>query len=217
MLNIQGENIGDGNMSNQNINNQMLIQPQMKINFVNQQNQAQNQQRPQQRYSGEKGKAKPFTGGQPSGSFDYNSLTPAQIARKQALENDEEMLNAAIQNQNHVVLPKMEKLQEEINTLNSKLAGIRFKIDRKMIKQGAREERRQSIHKLELEKNLQFHPKRDRSKSIPTINMNLRLQALKDMKEDLLMRRCKISDEIDDQELEINVRSMEYNFNNINR
>ena len=64
---------------------------------------------------------------------------------------------------------------------------------------------------------MQFHPKRDRSKSIPTINMNLRLQALKDMKEDLLMRRCKISDEIGQEEHEILIPCMEYNFNYINR
>jgi len=37
------------------------------------------------------------------------------------------------------------------------------------------------------------------------------------MKEDLLMRRCKISDEIGDEELELQVPCMEYNFNNINR
>jgi len=65
-----------------------------------------------------------------------------------------------------------------------------------MIKNCAKEDRRQSIQKLEMEKNLQFHPKKDRSKSIPTININLRLEALKEMKEDLLMRKCKISEEI---------------------
>jgi hypothetical protein len=97
------------------------------------------------------------------------------------------------------------------------LACIKFKIERKCIKNGAREERRASIHKLEQERNIQFHPKRDRSKSIPMINMNLRLLALKDMKEDLLMRRGKISDEIDEEELELQVPVMEYNFNDIKR
>jgi hypothetical protein len=86
-----------------------------------------------------------------------------------------------------------------------------------MIKQGAREERRQSIHKLEIEKNLVFHPKKDRSKSIPTINMNLRLQALKDMKEDLLMRKCKVLDEIADNEYELRVQINEFNYNDIKR
>lgn len=47
--------------------------------------------------------------------------------------------------------------------------------------------------------------------------MNLRLQALKDMKEDLLMRKCKISDEIDDDELELKIPLNEYNYNDINR
>lgn len=47
--------------------------------------------------------------------------------------------------------------------------------------------------------------------------MNLRLQALKDMKEDLLMRKCKISNEIEDHELELRIPVMEYNFNDIKR
>ena len=87
--------------------------------------------------------------------------------------------------------------------MNSRLVGIRFKIERKCIKNGEREKRRQSIHELEKEKNLNFHPKRDRSKSIPTINMNLRLEALKDIKEDLLMRKSKISDGINSDEDEL--------------
>jgi hypothetical protein len=68
-----------------------------------------------------------------------------------------------------------------------------------------------------MEKNLIFHPKKDRSKSIPTINMNLRLKALKDMKEDLLIRRSKISEEIVPDELAIEVPRMMYNYNYIKR
>jgi hypothetical protein len=68
-----------------------------------------------------------------------------------------------------------------------------------------------------MEKNLIFHPKKDRSKSIPTINMNLRLKALKDMKEDLLIRRSKISEEIIPDEYAIEVPIMEYNYNDIKR
>ena len=68
-----------------------------------------------------------------------------------------------------------------------------------------------------MEKNLIFHPKKDRSKSIPTINMNLRLKALKDMKEDMLIRRSKISEEIVPDELAIEVPRMLYNFNYIKR
>jgi len=45
--------------------------------------------------------------------------------------------------------------------------------------------------------------------------MNLRLEALNDMKEDLLMRKCKISDEIKSDELEMVVRVLEYNYNDI--
>lgn len=85
------------------------------------------------------------------------------------------MLEASRKKHQTQVVEKVKNLQTDINQLNSKLAGIKFKIDRKMIKQGARDERRLSIHKLEKEKNLSFHPKKDRSKSIPTININLRL------------------------------------------
>lgn len=62
-----------------------------------------------------------------------------------------------------------------------------------------------------------FHPKKDRSKSIPTINMNLRLEALKDIKEDLLMRKSKISDEINPEEEQLILPVMEYNYNNMDR
>ena len=41
------------------------------------------------------------------------------------------------------------ELGSSVSNLNSKLVSIRFKIERKSIKNGAREERRASIHKLE--------------------------------------------------------------------
>jgi hypothetical protein len=47
--------------------------------------------------------------------------------------------------------------------------------------------------------------------------MNLRLQALKDMKEDLMMRRCKILDEIEDEDVELKIPINNYNFNDIKR
>ena len=77
--------------------------------------------------------------------------------------------------------------------------------------------RRQSIHKLEIEKNLIFRPKKDRSKSIPTINMNLRLKALKHMKEDLLLRRSQIKDEISKDDYELVIRVQPYCYNDIKR
>ena len=140
-----------------------------------------------------------------------------QVRRKCQLEQDWEMFESSQKKHEAQIKDKVKQLTNDVNLVKSKLAGIKFKIDRKMIKQGARDERRQSIHKLEIQKNLQFHPKRDRSKSIPTINMNLRLQALKDMKEDLLMRKCKISDEIEDEELELRIPVNEYNYNDIKR
>ena len=103
--------------------------------------------------------------------------------------------------------------------MRSKCAGIKFKIDRKMIKQGAQDERRMSIHKLEQRKNLLFRPKyeKNRSKSIPTINANIRLQALKDMKEELLMQKTMQSFEFGADELEPRVLIHEYSFNDIKR
>jgi|TARA_B110001450_G_C17498286_1_gene431188 hypothetical protein len=47
--------------------------------------------------------------------------------------------------------------------------------------------------------------------------MNLRLEALKDIKEDLLMRKSKISDEINPDEEQLILPVMEYNYNNMNR
>jgi|APSaa5957512535_1039671.scaffolds.fasta_scaffold78511_1 hypothetical protein len=47
--------------------------------------------------------------------------------------------------------------------------------------------------------------------------MNLRLEALKDIKEDLLMRKSKISDEINSDEDQLILPVMEYNFNSIDR
>ena len=111
----------------------------------------------------------------------------------------------------------MKELYGSLNNLNSKLVCLRFKIERKCIKNEAREERRQSIIKLEQEKNLNFHPKRDRSKSIPIINMNIRLKALKEMKEEILMKKSKIAEEINDEDISCKVPVMFYNHNDIRR
>jgi hypothetical protein len=57
----------------------------------------------------------------------------------------------------------MDVLKEELGQIKSKLVCMRFKIERKCIKNDAKEQRRQSIHKLEVERNLIFRPKKDRS------------------------------------------------------
>jgi len=62
-----------------------------------------------------------------------------------------------------------------------------------------------------------FHPKRDRSKSIPIINVNLRLKALKELKEDIQMKKNKVPHEIESTEEELIVPVLEYNYNYINR
>lgn len=47
--------------------------------------------------------------------------------------------------------------------------------------------------------------------------MNLRLKALKHMKEDLLLRRSQIKDEINKDDYELLVRVQPYSFNDIKR
>ena len=62
---------------------------------------------------------------------------------------------------------------------------------------------------------MNFHPKKDRSKSIPIINMNIRLKALKEMKEEILMKKSKIADEILDEDISCVVPVLYYNHNYI--
>ena len=45
-----------------------------------------------------------------------------------------------------------------------------------------------------------FNPEKGRSKSIPAINMNFRIEALKDLKEDLIIRKDKVGNEIQEDE-----------------
>lgn len=73
-----------------------------------------------------------------------------QVRRKCQLEQDWEMFEASQKKHDGAIGEKLKQLGNDVNLVKSKLAGIKFKIDRKMIKQGARDERRQSIHKLEL-------------------------------------------------------------------
>ena len=80
---------------------------------------------------------------------------------------------------------KLAKVDDQTSTLNSKLVGIKFKIERQAIKNEAREQRRNSIHKLEMEKNVIFRPKHSRSKSIPISNANMKLKVLKEIKDEL--------------------------------
>jgi len=147
----------------------------------------------------------------------YSRFSVPQHLRKQQMDLNEEIYKQSKENFDTTVTDRVKGLEDSINQMNSKLACIKFKIERKCIKNGAREERRASIHKLEIEKNLLFHPKNSRSKSIPTINMDLRIEALKERKEDLLMRRSKISDEINEDELELVLPVIELNYNDIKR
>jgi hypothetical protein len=47
--------------------------------------------------------------------------------------------------------------------------------------------------------------------------MNIRLKALKEMKEEILMKKSKIADEINDDEVACEVPVLFYNHNNIHR
>lgn len=133
------------------------------------------------------------------------------------MEENAKIFEECKNNFDNQIKMKLEEITKDVGSVNSKLLCIKFNIERKFIKNEAREVRRQSIHKLEIEKNLIFRPKKDRSKSIPTINMNLRLKALKHMKEDLLLRRSKIKDEISKDDYELLVRIQPYSYNDINR
>ena len=64
---------------------------------------------------------------------------------------------------------------------------------------------------------MSFHPKRDRSKSIPIINVNLRLKALKDLKEEIKIKKNKVPHEIENHEEELIVPVLEYGYNHISR
>lgn len=64
---------------------------------------------------------------------------------------------------------------------------------------------------------MSFHPKRDRSKSIPIINVNLRLKALKEIKDDIQMKKNKVPREIEKTEEELIVPVLEYSYNHISR
>ena len=97
------------------------------------------------------------------------------------------------------MINKVKDLYRDVNNFNSKLSSIRFKFERKCIKNEAKDVRRESIIKLEQEKNLNFNPKKDRSKSIQVINMNLRLKALKEMKEEILLKKSKITSKVNDE------------------
>lgn len=75
--------------------------------------------------------------------------TKAQEARQKQLGDDHEHLEDRRKNQADVVEAQVNDMHKTNGNMNSKLVCIRFKIERKSIKNGAREERRASIHKLE--------------------------------------------------------------------
>ena len=47
--------------------------------------------------------------------------------------------------------------------------------------------------------------------------MNLRLKSLKEMKEDMLMKKSRVGEELTSHDLELKVPIMEYDFNDIGR
>ena len=68
-----------------------------------------------------------------------------------------------------------------------------------------------------MEKNLNFRPKRDRSKSIPISNNNMKLKVLKEIKDELMMKECQAANEFFSGDYEIKVPVHEYSYNDINR
>ena len=144
-------------------------------------------------------------------------LSPAQVRREQQKDEEMRMLEESRQRAQEEAAEQLQKLEEQMGTLNSKLVSIKFKIERQSIKNGAREERRNSIHRLEIEKNLVFRPKRDRAKSIPTIHNNHRLKALREIKGQLTTNENKIPEEFTANDFEVSVPVHEYCFNDIKR
>lgn len=114
-------------------------------------------------------------------------------------------------------MKRIKEIDLNVSKIDAKLVGIRFRMERKCIKNDAREQRRKSIVQLEIEKNVKFHPKKQRSKSIPAIDMNKRLKCLKEIKEDLLLNRTPVPHEILDDELERPIQILSYNYNAIKR
>ena len=76
-------------------------------------------------------------------------LTKAQENRQKQLRDDYAKLDYERKKHHDTVAPQINDLHKTNGNMNSKLVCIRFKIERKSIKNGAREERRASIHKLE--------------------------------------------------------------------
>jgi hypothetical protein len=111
----------------------------------------------------------------------------------------------------------MNYLLEELAIIKQRVSSIRFKIERKEIKNEAKLEKKRSIHLLEIEKNLNFRPRRDRSKSIPYMSMKHRLKSLKEVKEDMQIQKCKLPEEFKSHDGMNPIRVQEFNYNDINR
>ena len=94
---------------------------------------------------------------------------------------------------------------------------MKFKISRKCIKGVVKDKKRDSRFSLEREKNLTFHPKKKRSKTVEPNNGDFRLKALNDLKEEMIIRNSFVLDEIDPEELELKIPIMPYSYNCIKR
>jgi|TARA_B110001450_G_C17498286_1_gene431187 hypothetical protein len=77
-------------------------------------------------------------------------ISQIQEQRRIQFQQDNLDFEQSRANHNKEVQERLSLLSKDLSQLNSRLVGIRFKIERKCIKNGAREERRQSIHKLEI-------------------------------------------------------------------
>lgn len=64
---------------------------------------------------------------------------------------------------------------------------------------------------------MKFHPKKERSKSTPSLNMNMRLKCLKDIREDLILNRTPVPYEIEEDELDSIIPIHSYNYNDMKR
>jgi hypothetical protein len=111
----------------------------------------------------------------------------------------------------------MVSLQQNLGEARQRIVSIKFKMERRGIKSGLKEERKRSIFKLEQEKNLVFNPRKGRSQSLPNIHAQFRVKAIKEMREDILLAKYTAPNEFKQNETLSKVRVSQFNFNDIGR
>jgi hypothetical protein len=155
-------------------------------------------------------------GGAPSGQLYLAQMhSQTQINRKMRMEQDRQMLEEAMKRVAGEVEKKVTSIEQSTQSINSKLLTIKYRIARQAIKDEARQERRNSIHKLEMEKNLNIRPQRSRSVSLGGAAQQIKV--LKVIKDALFDKELQNVREFHQGDFEIKVPTKEYSYNDMNR